>query len=74
MPPTTNYKKEQNMERIIDYKSYDGRTYSVKVREDEKNWYVDFQTGLGEGIYPKEDFTLEKAIEDQDHIYDENYI
>lgn len=62
------------MERIIDYKSYDGRTYSVKVREDEKNWYVGFQTGLGEGIYPKEDFTLEKAIEDQDHIYDENYI
>lgn len=62
------------MERIIDYKSYDGRTYSVKVREDEKNWYVDFQTGLGEGIYPKEDFTLEKAIEDQDHIYDESYI
>lgn len=60
--------------RTIDYKSYDGRTYNVSIREDEKYWYVDFNTGLGEGVYPKEDFTLEKAIEDQDHIYDENYI
>ena len=58
------------MEQIIDHKSHDGRTYSVKVLEDEENWYVDFQSGLGEGIYPKDDFTLEEAIEDQDHIYD----
>lgn len=54
--------------RTIDYKSYDGRTYNVSIREDEKYWYVDFNTGLGEGIYPKEDFTLEKAIEDQSNI------
>ena len=54
--------------RTIDYKSYDGRTYNVSIREDEKYWYVDFQTGLGKGIYPKEDFTLEKAIEDQSNI------
>ena len=60
--------------RTIDYKSYDGRTYNVSIREDEKYWYVDFNTGLGEGTYPKKDWTLEKAIEDQDHIFDKNYI
>ena len=61
-------------ERTINYSSYDGNTYEVSVREDEKYWYVDFNTGLGEGIYPKEDYTLEQAIKDQDHIFDENYV
>lgn len=37
----------------------------ITVREDGENWYVNFNTGLGEGIYPKTDWTLEKAIEDQ---------
>ncbi len=36
-------------------------------REDEKYWYVDCNTGLGEGIYPKEDYTLEEAIDDQEN-------
>lgn len=58
----------------IHYKSHDGRTYDVVIKEDDENWYVDFQTGLGEGVYPKADFTLEKALENQDHIYDESYI
>lgn len=60
--------------KTINYRSYDGRTYEVSIREDEKYWYVDFNTGLGEGIYPKEDYTLEQAIKDQDHIFDENYV
>lgn len=60
--------------RVINYKEHDGREYEVSVREDSENWYVNFNTGLGEGIYPKEDFTLEKAIEDQDHIFDEDYV
>ena len=60
--------------RVINYKGHDGREYEVSVREDSENWYVNFNTGLGEGTYPKKDFTLEKAIEDQDHIFDENYI
>lgn len=46
----------------------------ITVREDSENWYVNFNTGLGEGIYPKKDFTLEKAIEDQDHAFDEDYM
>jgi len=55
----------------IAYKSHDGRTYNISIHEDEKYWYVDFNTGLGEGAYPKDDFTLEQAIEDQDHIFEE---
>ena len=52
------------------YKGHDGRTYNVSIHEDEKYWYIDFNTGLGEGMYPKEDFSLEQAIDDQDHIFD----
>ena len=54
----------------IAYKGHDGRTYNVSISEDEKYWYIDFNTGLGEGMYPKEDCTLEQAIDDQDHIFD----
>ena len=54
----------------IAYKRDDGRTYNVSIHEDEKYWYIDFNTGLGEGIYPKEDYTLEQAIDDQYHIFD----
>lgn len=49
---------------------YNGRT--ITVREDGENLYVDFNTGLGDGVYPKSDWTLEKAIEDQANIYKEN--
>ena len=61
-------------DRVINYNGHDGRECEVSVREDSENWYVNFNTGLGEGIYPKKDWTLEKAIEDQDHIFDENYV
>lgn len=44
----------------------------ITVREDGENFYVDFNTGLGEGIYLKEDWTLKKAIDDQENIYTEN--
>lgn len=49
---------------------YNGRT--VTVREDREDFYVNFNTGLGDGVYPKSDWTLEKAIEDQANIYKEN--
>lgn len=35
------------------------------VREDDKLWYVDNNCGLGEGEYPKEDWSLMEAIHDQ---------
>ena len=44
----------------------------ITVREDGENFYIDFNTGLGGGIYPKTDWTLEKAIKDQENIYKEN--
>lgn len=48
---------------------YKGR--DIIVREDAENYYVDFCTGLGEGIYPKADWDLESAIDDQANIYKE---
>lgn len=42
--------------------------FKISVREDSKNWYVDFNAGLGEGIYPKADWSLDEAIEDQNNI------
>ena len=48
---------------------YEG--YNVTVSEDSDFYYIDFNTGLGEATYPKEDWTLEKALYDQAHIYDE---
>lgn len=50
-------------EREIEYAGY-----SVIVKEDEENLYIDFRTGLGEGIYPKEDWTIEEALQDQANI------
>ena len=49
---------------------YNGRT--ITVREDREDFYVNFNTGLGDGVYPKSDWTLKKAIEDQANIYKEN--
>lgn len=49
---------------------YQGR--DITVREDAENYYVDFCTGLGEGVYPKADWDLTPAINDQMNIYKEN--
>jgi hypothetical protein len=35
------------------------------ISEDAENYYVDLKTGLGEGIYPKTEWGLEQAIENQ---------
>lgn len=35
------------------------------ISENEESWFVDLRTGMGEAEYPKCDFTLEQAIEDQ---------
>ena len=37
----------------------------VTVKEDDELWYVDNNCGAGWGEYPKEDWTLERAIYDQ---------
>lgn len=40
----------------------------VHVIDGDNNYYLNFHTGIGEGIYPKEDWTLEAALEDQFNI------
>ncbi len=64
---TDRWQLFKNEGQDIDYK---GR--NITIREDGDYYYVDFNTGLGEGSYPKEDWTLEKAIEDQANIYKES--
>lgn len=57
------------MEKSIDnYNVSEYEGMDVYTREDRLYYYVDFNCGLGEGIYPKSDWTLEKAIEDQYNI------
>lgn len=47
----------------------------LTVREDGENWYVNFYAGLGEGVYPKKDWTFEKAINDnEDKCYADKLI
>lgn len=55
------------MEKDINYNGY-----IVTVKEDEENYYINFNTGLGEAIYPKSDWTLEKALYDQEYVFDES--
>lgn len=35
------------------------------ISENEESWFVDLRTGMGEAEYPKCDFTLDQAIENQ---------
>ena len=44
----------------------------ITVRQHSETLCAYFNTGLGEGIYPKADWTLEKAIKDQENIHKEN--
>lgn len=45
-------------------KKVDGFENAV-ISEDEESYFIDLGTGLGEAEYPKSDFTLDQAIEDQ---------
>ena len=67
------YKEEEdNVSWIVLYgsvktnidKEVDGFENAV-ISEDEESYFVDLGTGLGEAEYPKSDFTLDQAIEDQ---------
>lgn len=46
--------------------------FNVTIKEDEENYYIDFNEGLGEGIYQKKKWGLEDALYDQEHVYNEN--
>lgn len=45
---------------------------NAKITEDEEYYFVDLMCGSGVGFYPKVDWTLEAAIEDQENLYSEN--
>lgn len=64
---TDRWQLFKNDGQDIDYKGH-----NITIREDGNYYYVDFNTGLGEGIYPKADWTLIMAISDQENIYKEN--
>lgn len=51
------------MKTIIE-KTVEGFSNAI-ISENEESWFVDLRTGLGEGEYPKNSFTLDEAIEDQ---------
>lgn len=44
---------------------------NAEITEDEENYYIDLRMGFGEGIYPKDSFTIEEAIEDQINLWQE---
>ena len=54
------YKELGYREEEIMYKGY-----SVSVKEDCTYMYIDFHTGAGEAVYPKREWLLDDAIEDQ---------
>lgn len=41
------------------------KDYWVSICEDSQYYYIDFQTGAGEAMYPKESFSLEQALEEK---------
>ena len=58
--PGTKYKL---MKTNID-KTVDGFANAV-ISENEESYFVDLGTGLGEAEYPKCDWSLDQAIQDQ---------
>lgn len=47
--------------------------YWVNVREDWQNYYIEFQDGDREGVYPKDSFTLGQALDAQLSSKKENF-
>lgn len=55
--------KNKDMKTIIE-KTVEGFENAI-ISENEESWFVDLRTGLGEAEYPKCDYTLDQAIDDQ---------
>ena len=58
-----NEMEEAPEEAIVDY--YIPEYPNAIIMQDEHFYSVNLRTGFGAGIYPKKDFTLNQAIEDQ---------
>lgn len=53
----------------VDEREYNG--FKVTIAEDSQFYYINFNTGLGDGIYDKTEWTLDAALEDQENLYKE---
>lgn len=65
-----------NLDEVTDFdKEYEMDWYDVNVtvKEDKENYYIDINTGLGVGVYAKEDWSLDEAIYNQTHCGDNSY-
>ena len=65
-----------NLDEVTDFdKEYEIYWYgnNVTVKEDKEKYYIDTNTGLGVGVYEKEDWSLDEAIYDQTHCGDDSY-
>lgn len=65
-----------NLDEVTDFdKEYEIYWYgnNVNVKEDKEKYYIDINTGLGVGIYEKEDWSLDEAIYNQTHCGDDSY-
>ena len=65
-----------NLDEVTDFdKEYEIYWYgnNVTVKEDKEKYYIDTNTGLGVGVYEKEDWSLDEAIYDQTHCCDDSY-
>ena len=65
-----------NLDEVTDFdKEYEMNWYDVNVtvKEDKENYYIDINTGVGVGVYAKEDWSLDAAIYDQTHCGDNSY-
>lgn len=46
--------------------------YKVTIAEDNQYYYINFNTGLGDGAYDKSEWTLDAALIDQANVYNED--
>lgn len=53
----------------VEEREYNG--FKVTIAEDSQFYYINFNTGFGDGIYDKADWTLDAALEDQANLYKE---
>lgn len=65
-------KSNDSLDELTDYNYVDcefpnnGIDYSnAIIMEDENNWFIDLGTGLGFAQYPKSDFTLKEALNNE---------
>ena len=66
-----NDEAAERLNELLPYADWTIEDYKIegypeaKVRDDNESWFIDLNTGLGEAEYPKNQFTLDEAVDDQ---------